>query len=479
MELLFESRPDLKLVSGKCYFFQHRPSLSPQPVLGLDSFAEACGTSLYGTVLLDGGRFRMWYQAWPGDWNGDNADLVGYAESDNGIDWVKPRLGLVDYGGGSPNFTDLGFHAPAIFIDPTAPASSRYRATGCTGAGRKAGNPAATAYAYYTAHSADGLHWELDSSTPTWSGADVITSAWHPRQNRAIVALKRTPRINGFYRRSVWTAERKDDAWSPAVSALLPDEYDDLAAVARGFISGDYYGMGLMPAGSGTVGFLWDFRHSAPRTASDAGYGVFGGVDVHLVYQNGRGDRWQHVPGRPDFLCHRDVNWGDGSLYRGGIYTASCPVDVGDETRLYLSASAHTHGWYVGADWKINEPLKRELIEVGMARIGYAFWPKDRLFGFRADPEGAVTISLPPCAQPRELHLNLATGARGWAQAEIVGHPDRRREDAVTLCGNHLDVLATWSEDTHIPPSPAAPVDLRIHLRDAELYAFDAIPVHP
>ncbi|MBT7166088.1 MAG: hypothetical protein HN904_25125, partial [Victivallales bacterium] len=244
--------------------------------------------------------------------------------------------------------------------------------------------------------------------------------------------------------------------------------------VSRGFISGDYYGMGLMPAGSGTVGFVWDFRHSAPRTASDDGYGVFGGVDVHLVYQADPGARWQHLPGRPDFLCHRDVNWGQGSLYRGGIYTASCPVDVGDETRLYLSASAHTHGWYVGADWKINEELKQELIDVGMARIGYASWPRDRLFGFRADPEGSVTIVLPPCANPRELKLNLVTGARGWAKAEILGVEGRSQEDAVALTGDQLAAVAAWTDGSQIPASPAASVRVRIHLRDAELYAFEA-----
>jgi hypothetical protein len=474
MELLFESRPDLSLVSGKCYFFQNRPTLSSAPVLGLDCFAEACGTSIYGSVLRDGGRYRMWYQAWPGDWNGDNADLVGYAESDDGIEWTKPRLDLVDYGGDSPNFTDLGFHAPAVFIDPTAPPSHRYRATGCTGAGRKAGNPGATAYGYYTAHSADGLHWELDSPTPTWSGADVITSAWHPQQNRAVIALKHCPRIGGFYRRSVWTAELRDGAWSPAVSALLPDEYDDIAAVSRGFVSGDYYGMGLMPAGSGTVGFLWDFRHSAPRTASDAGFGVFGGVDVHLVYQNSPGDRWQHLPGRPDFICHRDVNWSSEGLYQGGIYTASCPVAAGNETRLYLSASAHTHGWYVGADWKVMEDLKQELIDVGMARVGYASWTRDRLFGFRADPEGSVTVDLPPCAEPRELRLNLRTTPRGWAQVELLGVPERGKEDAIPLNGDHLEALATWRDGARIPPSPDKPVKVRIHLRDAEIYAFEA-----
>ena len=74
-------------------------------------------------------------------------------------------------------------------------------------------------------------------------------------------------------------------------------------------VCGDYYGMGMMPAGSGTVGFLWQFRHSLPRKhLSD--YGVFGVNDVTLVYQAGRGERWEHVPGRPDFISHAAPSFG-------------------------------------------------------------------------------------------------------------------------------------------------------------------------
>ena len=41
---------------------------------------------LYGSVILEGGRYRMWYFARPG---------VGYAESADGIHWTRPELGLV------------------------------------------------------------------------------------------------------------------------------------------------------------------------------------------------------------------------------------------------------------------------------------------------------------------------------------------------------------------------------------------------
>ena len=258
----------------------------------------------------------MWYQAWPRDWDGGNVDLVGYAESDDGVVWRKPTLGLVDYQGTDNNLCRLNGHPPTIFIDPDAPPTHRYRATLCTGPGHQGAGPPVESYGYYTAHSADGLSWEYDQNTPRWKHADVINSIYHPGQRRGIVALKVTPRVGGFARRSIWNAELKDGDWSGARSALVPDEYDDLCAATRGYASGDYYGMGMMPAGTGTVGFLWQFRHSLPRTHG-CGAGVFGIVDVTLTYQCGPGDRWLHVPGRPDFLCHQDAPWG-----HGGIYTA-------------------------------------------------------------------------------------------------------------------------------------------------------------
>ncbi|MEP6670022.1 MAG: hypothetical protein ABJF10_12760 [Chthoniobacter sp.] len=63
---------------------------------------------LYGSVLHVGGKFRMWYlgmtqrkiekgQA-PGWWR-----PMCYAESDDGIHWTKPELGLVEFNGSTKN----------------------------------------------------------------------------------------------------------------------------------------------------------------------------------------------------------------------------------------------------------------------------------------------------------------------------------------------------------------------------------------
>lgn len=59
-----------------------------------------------GTVLFDPkiGRCRMWYVAAPAfDGTLAGGFRVAYAESENGLHWTKPELGLVEYGGSTRN----------------------------------------------------------------------------------------------------------------------------------------------------------------------------------------------------------------------------------------------------------------------------------------------------------------------------------------------------------------------------------------
>jgi len=470
MELLFESRTNLK-TAGKLYFFQRRPSIHPEPVLTPDSFVDGAGTSLYGTVLHDGGMYRMWYQAWPRDWDGKNGELLGYAESDNGLDWRKPKLGQVEHAGDGAenNLVDLKAHSPSIFIDPAAPPSHRYRATMCTDARRDGAPAGLQGRGYFTAHSADGLKWEYDQATPQWNHSDVITSIYHPGRQHGMVALKVSPLVNRIPRRSIWQAQLCDGQWTEARAALVPDEYDDITAGARGFVSGDYYGMGMMPAGNGTVGFIWQFRHQMPRTTG-TGAGVFGIVDVSLAYQAGHGDRWMHLPGRPDFIAHDDPAFGGGC-----IYTASCPIDVGDEQWLYFSAFPRTHGWYVNEKWQRDDALMQTLIDEGMYRIGIARWPKWRLFGFRSDPRGTLDIKLGRLTDPCELRLNYHCEPGGSIRAELLNHDEYSLEQAVALTGDELHAPVTWACGAVLPAHPQAGSTVRLHLDRAEVYAYELV----
>lgn len=473
MELLFESRTNLSGFTGHLNFIQHQPRIHPEPVLGPDTFVDGAGVSIYGSVLGDGGKLRMWYHAIPKDWDYQrDMSSIAYAESDDGIHWDKPALGILDHGPTPNNLTNLALHSATVFIHPDSPPSHRYRATGCGYKGLFLGHPDITTMGYYTAHSADGLHWTLDAPQPRWLSADVITSIWHPGRRCGVTALKYSPRWMRMGRRSIHTAEFRDGVYSDAVTALYADEFDDICAATRGFHSCDYYGMGMLPAGQGLVGFLWNFWHELPYTGSPtSAFALYGTSDVTLVYQPDRGGRWFHFPGRPIFVDHTQVPW----ARNGWINTASNVVEVGDEHRLYFSGTPTSHGFGWTPDWKATPKWVEWMKHHARAGITYASWPKWRLFGFEADAEGGLTINLGRIERPSEIVLNYEViKAEGCVRAEVQtegGTKVRPFEDSVPLAGDALAARLTWKTGATIPPTPTALLSLQ--LENARVYAYE------
>src|SRR5437764_789877 len=78
----------------------------PDPVLtrGQRGSFDELRAEYYGTVVRIGGKFHMWYVGY----GFENPSVrtvagvtahIGFAESNDGIQWTKPDLGLVDYHG--------------------------------------------------------------------------------------------------------------------------------------------------------------------------------------------------------------------------------------------------------------------------------------------------------------------------------------------------------------------------------------------
>ena len=121
------------------------------------------------SVLRQGKHWRMWYGA-----SDKTAHRIAYAESDDGLNWRKPSLGLVEYDGHRDNnLVDAqpGMGTVTVIYDPDAPAESRYVMAGenfawwGSGEGWSLAGPSITRIDT----SPDGLHW-----TPVRNGPGLI-----------------------------------------------------------------------------------------------------------------------------------------------------------------------------------------------------------------------------------------------------------------------------------------------------------------
>ena len=111
------------------------PYQSPEPVLRADRPWEAQGIGGYNTVLREGeGPFRLWYAAqMTTGLPQEGAGRLCYAESEDGVSWRKPELGLVPFQGSTANNIVAplderqSVQGATVFIDERAPAEARYR----------------------------------------------------------------------------------------------------------------------------------------------------------------------------------------------------------------------------------------------------------------------------------------------------------------------------------------------------------------
>lgn len=127
--------------------------------------------SAYATVLDDDGLYRMYYRGLPRA-NGESEAVTAYAESRDGVNWVKPNLGLFEVEGTMDNNVVIAVNehargfSPFIDTRPGVPASERYKAI--------AGVETKGLLAFV---SSDGFRWKL------WSEDYIFTDGMFDSHN--------------------------------------------------------------------------------------------------------------------------------------------------------------------------------------------------------------------------------------------------------------------------------------------------------
>ena len=164
-------------LSGKAELRLHRPI--PREVAIVHDAPWEGNNCAYHTVIQDENVYRMYYRGTNFDMTNDkiretHQAVVCYAESDDGIHWNKPNLGLFEFGDSKQNnivWKGKGCHnfAPMKDANPDCPPEAKYKALG--------GLPGEGGL--FAFRSPDGIHWSLLSEKP------VITKGAFDSQNLA------------------------------------------------------------------------------------------------------------------------------------------------------------------------------------------------------------------------------------------------------------------------------------------------------
>lgn len=427
------------------------PVLTPEKANAIFLFA--------GTVIHDDGRYRLWYDCWPREHIGSgqmgNFNYVRYAESDDGMDWKLPSLGLIECEGSrannvvyGPSLTpETGYHGGCVFKDPSAGPSERYKSFYLGQIPEKALarykeerpgdlDGSDLPYAIYGAVSPDGLSWKPIPEPLVAQTSDTHNVCTYDAARGKYVAYCRSWFFN---RRTIGRMETEDFRRFPLPEELFwPNAqmapYDLWYANAKTIMPGttDYHVMFPM---------RW-------RLTEDQ-------FDFHLA-TSPDGIVWGFVPGGPVCEPGAPGAW-DGGVVAPGLGLMDLP---GDRMGLLVAGSPVPHKY----------PRRPP-----MGALAWAWWQRDRLVALEAEIEGSFAL-WPLKFRGRTAHLNFRTRIPGFIQVEAVGSdgkvlPGRGFDQCDRLNGDFLDQVVTWAGQADIGHPEGEAVTLRFRIRSAELFA--------
>ena len=458
----------------------------PEPheiVLVHDAPWEGTGCG-YHSVFRDGNLYRMYYKAWHIDvqptgkvFTGSHPLYCCYAESDDGIHWRKPELGLFEFQGSKQNNITMASQKlggatsdpghPAVFKDdnPSCPADARYKAI------IRSSKP----HGLLAFKSADGLRWSPVSETP------VITAGAFDSQNLAF-----WDPVRGEYRaywriftagvtdaknwkpggvRAIRTATSKDFVtWGPHADLTYVDSpaehlytnqikpYHRAPHIFIGFPA-RYIERGW----SDSMRSLPELENRELRAKASLRYGTAITEGLLMASRDGvKFKRWNEGFLRPG--VERDGTWHYGHQYIAwhAVETKSALEGAPQELSLYA----------VESYWTGNSSVLRR----------YTL----RLDGFvsvNSPMSGGELVTRPMTFEGAKLFVNFATSAAGELRVEIQDAagkalPGFTLDDCPPIFGDTIERMVTWQKGGDVSSLAGKPVRLRFVLKDADLYAL-------
>lgn len=408
----------------------HRPQ--PRDVALVCDAPWEGNTSAYYTLFADGDRFRMYYRGEHFDVSTQKAahpEVTCYAESRDGINWEKPKLGLFEFAGSKDNnivHTESGCHNFTPFKDenPNCSPDARYKAL--AGASKQWGK-GLQAY-----KSPDGIHWTLLREEP------VITDGNFDSQNLAFWDAERKCYLD-FHRKSrlgvrdIMTATSSDFLnWTQPV-------FLEYGSAPREHL----YTNAIQPyvrAPHLLLGFPTRFQPAHEQvepilmTSRDA-------LNFH---------RWSEELIPITAPAERDGN-------RSNYMTWGLLKLPGQDRELSVYA---TERYYAGPGSRVRRFTFRT----------------DGFVSLHADSGEGEVVTRPVRFEGKRLSLNYAAANGGGVRVELQDEegkpiPGFSAADCRPLAEDAIDAVVAWSGGD-LSSLAARPVRLRFVIRDADVYSI-------
>jgi hypothetical protein len=444
-------------------------AMKSEPLMVADKPWEH-GELAYTSVMWHDGLYRMYYGVIGGE------ERLCYAESEDGFEWVKPNLGIIEYQGSSANnicLTGLGSHCGCVFIDPTAKPEERYKNMAFSawwedGNGQKldsdeglrrfkikneakAGEetlPVSIECAMIGWVSPDGLHW---TALP-----EPVLNEWHDTNN--IVTYDETKGkyvgyFRGFYggRRAVSYGETDDFAHWPPTWLIHGAQIEDGPTTSVYACTYSRY------PGNRNLHVMFPTIYRQTEDTMDTELAV--SLDGLI---------WERHVGQP-IIPHGAPGSDDEAFNYTGPQLLRCHDG---KFRMIFHAGNQFH----------NEGYEPEL-RGGNYKGYYAWaeWEEDRLAGICAKEYGQMTVLLPKCGSA--LLANYRTEDGGWIKFEMIdrvtwppvqaeGLAGYRFDDMDPMTGDQTKRLIKWGDISDLGSLRGTDAAVRVRMHKATLYAI-------
>jgi hypothetical protein len=415
------------------------------------------GQSAYVTILKDGPKFRMYYRG-----GGDlGRECTCVADSDDGIRWTRPKVGLFEFNGSRDNnivwmgkrkaYDECHNFSPFVDSNPATKPEERYKAVTLARPGE--GEEKRNVLVAFV--SADGIHWKRLQEAPiiTDGAFDSHNTAFWDTAKKQYVCYLRASQQG---KKSVARTTSPDFVhWSK--SELL--DFGDTPIE-------HFY----------TNGIVAYFRNPA----------IYLGLPMRFIHPRDR-DTIGFVPRKTDgfsdavFMSSRDgLHWDRAfmeAFIRPGLDPKNWGGAHGNTTPSWgVVQTSDTELSIYWAEHYDNYPAKEIVprLQRGTLRL-------DGFISVNAPYAGGEMVTRPIVFSGKILVINCSTSAPGSVKVEVQDAegkplPGFTLDDSLEIWGDEIERIVAWKRGHDLSSVAGKPVRLRFVMKDADLYSLVVRP---